>query len=60
MAVVERLNKVKEFQIADIRSRKDYVTITAPAAPQCSALSVTAIESGISKVPIVILATMFK
>ena len=45
MAAVQRLNKAKEFQKADMRSRKDYVTITAPAAPQCSALSVTAMES---------------
>ena len=59
MAVVQRLNKVKEFQKADI-SRKDYVTITAPAAPQCSALSVIAMESGITEVPIVIFATMFE
>ena len=60
MTAVQRLNKVKEFQKVDMRSRKDYVTITAPAAPQCSALSVTAMESGISKVAIVILATMFE
>ena len=45
MAAVQRLNKVKEFQKADMRSRKDYVTITAPTAPQCSALSVSAMES---------------
>ena len=55
---VQRLNKVKEFQKADMRSRKDYVTITARATLQCSALSVTAMESGTAKVPIVILATM--
>ena len=60
MAAVQRLNKVKEFQKADMRLRKDYVLITAPAAPQCSALFVTAMESGITKVPIVILATMFE
>ena len=59
MAVVQRLNKVKEFQKADI-SRKDYVTITAPAAQQCSALSVIAMESGITEVPIVIFATFEK
>ena len=57
--MVQRLNKVKEFQKADI-SRKDYVTITASATPQCSTLSVTAMESGITKVPIVILATFEK
>ena len=51
MTAVQRQNKVKEFQKADVRSRKDYVTITAPAAPQCSTLSVTAIESGIIKRP---------
>ena len=59
MTVVQRLNKVKEFQKADI-SRKDYVTITASATPQCSTLSVTAMESGITEVPIVILATFEK
>ena len=32
MAAVQRLNKVKEFQKADMRSRKDYVTTTVPAA----------------------------
>ena len=60
MTAVQRLHKVKEFQKADMRSWKDYVTITAPAAPQCSALSVTAVESGITKVPITILATFEK
>ena len=60
MAAVQRLNKVKEFQKADMRSRKDYVMVTAPAAQQCSALSVTAMENGITKVPIVIFATMFE
>ena len=60
MAAVQRLNKVKEFQKADMRSRKDYVTVTASVAPQCSALSVTALENGITKVPIVIVATMFE
>ena len=60
MTAVQRLNKVKEFQKAGMRSQKDYVTITAPAAQQCSALSVTAMNSGITKVPIVILATMFE
>ena len=43
-----------------MRLRKDYVTITAPAVPQCSTLSVTAMEIGITKMPIVILATMFE
>ena len=57
MTAVQRLNKVKEFQKADMISRKDYVTITASATPQCSTLSVTAMESGTTKVPIVILAT---
>ena len=52
MTVVQRLNKFKEFQKADMISRKDYVTITASATPQCSTLSVTAMESGITKVPI--------
>ena len=33
MIAVQRLNKVKEFQKADMRSQKDYVTITAPVAP---------------------------
>ena len=33
MTAVQRLNKVKEFQKADMRSRKDYVTITAPTRP---------------------------
>ena len=60
MTAVQRLDKVKEFQKADVRSQKDYVTITVPASPQCSALSVTAMENGITKVPIVILATMLK
>ena len=60
MTGMQRLNKVKEFQKADMRSRKDYVTITAPATPQCSAFSVTAMESGITKPAIVILATMFE
>ena len=48
MTAVQGLNKIKEFQKADMRSQKDYVTITAPAAPQCSVLSVTAMESGIT------------
>ena len=39
---------------------ENYVTITAPAAPHCSTLSVTAIESGITKVPNVILAMFEK
>ena len=60
MTAVQRLDKVKEFQKADVRSQKDYVTITVPASPQCSALSVTAMENGITKVPIGILATMLK
>ena len=60
MTVAQKLNKTKEFQKADIRSRKDYVTITAPAAPQCSTLSVTAMECGITKLSILILATMFE
>ena len=38
MTAVQRLNKVKELKKAYKRSRKDYVTITAPA-PQFSALS---------------------
>ena len=42
------------------KSRKDYVRITAPAAPQCSALPVIVIEGGITRVPIVILATIFE
>ena len=32
MPAVQRLNKVKEFQKADMRSRKAYVTTTVPAA----------------------------
>ena len=32
MPAVQRRNKVKEFQKADMRSRKDYVTTTVPAA----------------------------
>ena len=60
MTAVQRLNKVKEFQKADMRLRKDYVLITAPTAPQCSALFITAMESRITKVPIIILATMFE
>ena len=60
MTVVERLNKVKEFQKADIISRKDYVKISASATPPCSTLSVTAMESGTTKVPIVIVATFEK
>ena len=60
MTAVQRLDKVKEFQKADMRSQKDFVTITVPASPQCSALSVTAMENGITKVPIVIPATMLK
>ena len=60
ITAVQRLNKVKELQKADMRSRKDYVTITAPAAPQCGAISVTAMESGINKMPIVIFATFEK
>ena len=60
MKAVKRLNKVKECQKADVRLRKDYVTITVTTAPQCSALSITAIESGINKVSILILATMFE
>ena len=39
MAGVQRLNKVKELKKAYKRSRKDYVTITAAATPQFSALS---------------------
>ena len=42
-----------------MRSRKDCVTTTAPAAPQYGALSVTAMEIGITKVLIIILATIF-
>ena len=60
LTAVQRLNKIKKFQKADMISWNDYVTITAPAAPQCSALSVTATESGITKVPTVILATFEK
>ena len=60
MAAVQRLNKVKEFQKADMRSRKDYVTITAPATPQCITLSVTVMEGGITKVTIASFATMFE
>ena len=60
MTGVQRLNKVKEFQKADMRSRKDYVTITAPATPQCSAFSVTVTESGITTPAIVILTAMFE
>ena len=60
MTGVQRLNKVKEFQKADMRSRKDNLMITAPATPQCSAFSVTVTESGITKPAIVILATMFE
>ena len=53
MTAVQRLNKVKEFQKADIRSWKDYVMITAPATPHCSVLSVTAVGN-------IILATFEK
>ena len=60
MTGVQRLNKVKGFQKADMRSRKDNLMITAPATPQCSAFSVTVTESGITKPAIVILATMFE
>ena len=60
MTVVQRLNKVKEFQKADMRLPKDYFIITALTASQCSTLSVTAMESGNTKIPIVILATMFE
>ena len=60
MTAVQRLNKVKEFQKADMISQKDYVMITASATPQCSTLSVTAMEKGTTKVPIVILATFEK
>ena len=60
ITAVQRLKKVKEFQKADMISQKDYVTITASATPQCSTLSVTAMECGTTKVPIVILATFEK
>ena len=60
MTAVQRLSKVKEFQKEVMRSQKDYVTITAPAAPQGSELSVTVMESGITKMSIVILATMLE
>ena len=60
LTAVQRLNKIKKFQKADMISWKDYVTITAPAARQCSALSGTAMESGITKVPTVILAIFEK
>ena len=60
LTVVQRLNKIKKFQKADMISWKDYVTITAPTTPQCSALSVTAMESGITKVLTVILAMFEK
>ena len=60
LTAVQRLNKIKKFQKADMISWKDYVTITAPAALQCRALSVTAMESGITKVPAVILAMFEK
>ena len=60
LTAVQRLNKIKKFQKADMISWKDYVTITAPAALQCSTLSVTAMESGITKVPNVILAMFEK
>ena len=38
LTAVQKLNKVKELQKADMTSQEDYVTITAPAAPHCSAL----------------------
>ena len=60
MTAVIRLNKVKEFQKTDMRSRKDYLTIIAPAVPQCSILSVSSMESGVTKVSNLILATLFK
>ena len=60
MTVVQRLNKVKKCQKTDMRSRKDYVTITVPAAPYSGALSVTSMESVIAKLSIVILATVFE
>ena len=60
MIAVQKLNRVMEFQKADTRSRKDYVTINAPVVPKCSALSVTPMESGITKVPSVIFPTMFE
>ena len=60
LTAVQRLNKIKKFQKVDMISWKDYVTITAPVALQCSTLSVTAMESGITKVPNVILAMFEK
>ena len=60
MKAVQRLNKVKEFQKGDMRSRKDYVAIFAPIVSQCGALSVTAMDNEITEGPIVILTTMFK
>ena len=60
MTAVQRLNKIKEFQKADMRSQKDYVTITAPDAPQCSALSALPWKVRSLEVSIVILATMFE
>ena len=60
VAGVKKLDKVKEFQKATMRPQKDYVTITTSATPQCSALSVTAMKNLITKVPIVILTTMFE